>query len=1435
MTRIPSPENPDNSGLVTRFLSFSQGAAIAIVPIGIATICGWLFDLTLFKSIYSNLPSMRVNTAVCFILGGISLWLEHQPPNSRRRSNLSRWIGIQLASAIIIIALLTLAQYAFGIDFGIDQLLLPQPEPPGSLAAPGRIPANAALAFLLVGFALLEMKRRHPRYLVVQSLALGTGFIAFIGLMGYVYGNVYYYTASFYTGMALPAAIAFLLLSSGILCAHPRQGFTQLAIGEGVGSVMIRQLLPITIALPPIVSGFLELGYRHQLYSSEVEAAISTSLDIVIFIGLIFRSALILNRLDIRRQQAEQELRQKQQLLDTFITRAPVGMIVLDHQLRYKMVNPALEEMNGLPAAAHFGKTIWDVVPDLAAKQADILQEILRTGQPVLSVEVKGETGQSPGNERTWLLSYFPMHSPQREVTEIGVVVVEITERQEMQRQLQLAQQRLQAVIETIASGITLSDREGHFFIFNSQMEAITGYRFAEVQQQPDFLSLLYPIPQDREQASARLELVLQQGALYNVETIIQTQQGELKTLLVSTVLMEDWGCELFLTVYQDISDRKRLELELQSLSQRLEFLLSTNPAVIFSCQPGENYLTNYLSSNVFGVLGYEVQSFLNSSNFWVNHIHPEDREQVFAEISCIDREGYCSYEYRFLHADGAYRWLREEARLVRDELGQPIEIVGYLVDISDRKQADLELVRSRDLKEAVFNESTDAIFLVNQETLLTIDCNRRAVELFEANSKEELINIEGYTLHKHPFPPEEVKASAEQVDTLGFWSQEVEYLTKKGNSFWGNLAAKHITVAGQQLHLVRVTDISERKRAQLEIQEREYQLRTLANNLPKGVIYQIVRDLQGRDRFTYMTAGIEQLVGVTPENVLQDPHALTNLLLEEDQQRLAQLADESWRTLGVLEIQLRKRTPDRKMQWSQLRAAPRRLEDGRTVWDGIEIDITDLKETELALQQAKEAAEVANQAKSLFLANMSHELRTPLNAILGFTQILDRDPAVTPQTREYLQIIQRSGDHLLSLINDVLDLSKIEAGRLTLEESSFDLYALVRSLWEMLRQRAENQGLYFELNMALEVPQYVTADASKLRQILINLLSNAIKFTIQGSVKLQVQVVETQESTLSIGSRVGLRFATIDTGAGIAAPELESIFEAFVQAQAGKEISQGTGLGLTISRKFVELMGGQLSVESIVNQGSTFTFVIPVGIASANQVLLPKPYQRAIALAPDQPVYRLLVVDDQPENRFLLVKLLQDIGFQVREASNGQEALNLWQNWQPHLILLDIRMPDLDGREVARQIRAHQGGSSVAIVALTAQVSASDRHLALSSGCNDYLSKPIQEEILLAKLSEYLGVRYLYAEGEAFNSSLSLNSTPTPISAESLATMPLAWIDELYLAARLCDYEVVLQLIEQIPQEQSSLSSSLQHLACNFQFKSIVKLINDYRELMDH
>ncbi|MGF1481535.1 MAG: ATP-binding protein [Cyanophyceae cyanobacterium] len=473
-------------------------------------------------------------------------------------------------------------------------------------------------------------------------------------------------------------------------------------------------------------------------------------------------------------------------------------------------------------------------------------------------------------------------------------------------------------------------------------------------------------------------------------------------------------------------------------------------------------------------------------------------------------------------------------------------------------------------------------------------------------------------------------------------------------------------------------------------------------------------------------------------------------------------------------------------------------------------------------LQYAKDAAEVANRAKSEFLANMSHELRTPLNAILGFTQIMRRDSALNRKQRENLGIIDRSGEHLLSLINDVLDLSKIEAGSLHLHRSNIDLYEMLDTIQEMFALKAETKGLQLIGKRRPDVPRYIEADAKKLRQVLINLLSNAIKFTEEGSVFLRVKSTGADFPSQN-APNVRLLFEVEDTGAGIAPEELDSLFTAFVQTETGRNSQQGTGLGLPISRKFVQLMGGEIDVRSTVGVGTTFSFEIPVQKAIAASPPVSVPRRRVVGLAPNQPPYRILVVDDRWENRQIMLQLLEPVGFEVKEAANGQEAVVLWQEWAPHLIWLDMRMPVMNGYEAASEIKFHLQGQATVIIALTASTFEEERGLVLSAGCDDFVRKPFRETTIWHKITEHLGVQYLYEENPAV---VDNPSRQLPLEPAMLNFMSQEWLERLAEAAALLDGEAIAQLLQEIPQERVELTNALQQRVNDFDFDYILSLL---------
>jgi PAS domain S-box-containing protein len=472
--------------------------------------------------------------------------------------------------------------------------------------------------------------------------------------------------------------------------------------------------------------------------------------------------------------------------------------------------------------------------------------------------------------------------------------------------------------------------------------------------------------------------------------------------------------------------------------------------------------------------------------------------------------------------------------------------------------------------------------------------------------------------------------------------------------------------------------------------------------------------------------------------------------------------------------------------------------------------DVTERKRYEQSLQQA-------NRAKSVFLANMSHEIRTPMNAILGFSQLMLRDPHITPQQCQYLSTINRSGEHLLALINDILEMSKIEAGRTTLNLSTFDLPVLLKDLEMMFRVRTDEKKLSFSVEIIGDVPQYIVSDINKLRQVFINVLGNAVKFTDHGGVCMRVR------ADRKTATEPQLLVEIEDTGPGISSEDQEKLFRHFEQTKTGQQTGTGTGLGLAISREFVRLMGGAITVKSHIGKGSIFEMTLPLKEGEAQSVQAKETPRHVVRIQHGQATCRVLIADDIEDNRQLLAQLLAPIGFEVRLVTNGAEAVRGFEEWQPHLILMDFRMPVMDGHEAIRRIRSMTGGKSPKIIAVTASAMDENRLELMTIGADDFISKPFRESELFQKIHTLTGVEYEYAA----DSPMMDQKVVAGLTRESLTGWPRDLIDPMREAVLTADLDLLLANIHNVEARDPVVAQGLRRLAEGFQNQKLLDLFS--------
>jgi PAS domain S-box-containing protein len=749
--------------------------------------------------------------------------------------------------------------------------------------------------------------------------------------------------------------------------------------------------------------------------------------------------------------------------------------------------------------------------------------------------------------------------------------------------------------------------------------------------------------------------------------------------------------------------------------------------------------------------------------------------------------------------------------------------LVLAMEDVTARRRAEEALVEAGALQSAIFNSA-------NFSSIATDE--RGVIQIFNVGAERMLGYAAAEVMNKITpadiSDPQEVIARAKALSaelgtaiTPGFEAlvfkaargiediYELTYIRKDGSRFPAvvSVTALRDPQGGIIGYLLIGTDNTARKQVEAErllldqrVRDQQFYTRSLIeSNIdalittdPRGIITDVNKQMEALTGCTR-----DELIGAPFKDYFTDPEraeAGIKLVLGErkltDYELTARARDGKETVVSYNATTFHDR--DRKLQG--VFAAAR--------------DVTERKRYEQSLQQA-------NRAKSVFLANMSHEIRTPMNAILGFSQLMLRDQDLTARQCQYLGTINRSGEHLLALINDVLEMSKIEAGRTTLNVTTFDLPALLDDLEMMFRVRTDEKKLSFSVETIGDVPRFIVADINKLRQVFINVIGNAVKFTEEGGVGLRVWADR--------GGATGpsLQVEVEDTGPGISADELGRLFRHFEQTKTGQQTGTGTGLGLAISREFVRLMGGDITVSSWVGKGSVFVIRLPMKVGEAQAVQAKDNPRHVLGLQPGQAACRVLIADDIEDNRQLLAQLLAPVGFEVRLAVNGAEAVREFEQWRPHLVLMDFRMPVMDGHEAIRRIRAMPGGREVNIIAVTASAMDDNRQELMEVGADDFIGKPFRESELFQKIHAHVGVEYVYAEHPTAAAPGDADELPP----EALSGWPNDLIDPMRDAVVTADLDELLARIQGIEARDPRVARGLRRLAEGFQYQKLLDL----------
>ena len=1000
-----------------------------------------------------------------------------------------------------------------------------------------------------------------------------------------------------------------------------------------------------------------------------------------------------------------------------------------------------------------------------------------------------------------------------------------------------------QSLFTTMPLGVLFQAADGTILDANPAAQAILGLTLAQMRERTSLdlrWGTTHPdggnLPGELHPA---MEALRTGKEVHNVEVEIYNPRDQAyRWINIHAMPLFQAGAALPYQVYltfEDITAHRQADAALrqgESIS-RLVNEMMTDYIFMVDVEPGGRLRLGWASENLTRLTGRTI-SEAASLEQWKEIFLPEDLPLVFGFIQALlvsAKPG--TLECRALAKSGLERWVQIVATPRVNASGGVEQIVGAVKDISERKRAELRLRESEEKYRILLEESPDPIFFFNTEGRY-LYANPALAE----GMAIPLENILGKRIWDI-FPQAEAEA---RFVTLGkvFESGEQQIIEGRvprpdGDRYYITTVSPIKAPDGAIISAVCSSkDITQRRQSEQALRESEEKFRRILESSPTGMLLFRLEDdgrlvLSGTNPATGRMTGLDQhkLLGLTLEEAFPGL-AGTEVPALFRQVARADLGGQSFeipyrdkRFGGYFAVQVFQSSPN-NIVVDLTDISERKQNEAKIIEINRQLEETARKAEEMAIQ-----AQSATLAKSRFLANMSHEIRTPLNAILGFSQLMRDDrQELSPSQRQRLEAINRSGEHLLALLNDVLELSKIESGGQELINAVFDLHVLLKDLELMFRQRAEAKLLSFELEGGEFVPRFIVADGQKLRQILINLLSNAVKFTQAGGVWLRVRAYTDPDGQTQAETR-SLRLVVLvkDTGPGIPEEEMGHLFEVFEQTRLGRSSGQGSGLGLAICRQYARQMGGDVSVRSLPGQGCLFRLEVPVQVKSGLEAPEPIQPSRGARVRPDQAHPKVLVVEDVLENRDLLVDTLGVAGFEVRAATTGREAVAVFASWAPEVILMDQRMPEMNGDEAIRLIRASPGGDSVKIIMLTASALDEGQRVAQASGADDLMLKPYRLSELFDKIQRQTGLVYQDLEPDLAEELVAPVNPSQALPPVMLAGLPTALKQQILDGAIRGRHDYLLRLVQQAVGIEPHTRQCLTELIARYEYEAMLQL----------